>query len=130
MNKIIELKPFTISQDEYNALKISLSEPDASSLTNHYLATERSSKKERKPDDVCALWLFGDKEHGNKLYIQVMRYSDALNSLKRTSYNGEAIIQFRDMYYDLKINDASIEMIWSEYYDNYGVRMLPCEMAY
>lgn len=124
MNKIIGLKPFTISQDEYNAFKISLSEPDASSLTNHYLATERSSQKERKPDDVCALWLFGDKEHGDKLYIQVMRYSDALNCLKRTSYSGEAIIQFRDIYYDLKIGSASIEMVWSEYYDNYGTRVL------
>ena len=124
MNKIIGLKPFTISQDEYNALKVSLSEQDASSLTNHYLATERSSQKERKPDDICALWLFGDKEHDNKLYIQVMRYSDALNRLKRTSYNGEAIIQFRDIYYDLKIDGASIEMIWSEYYDNYGTRVL------
>lgn len=130
MNNLIQLKPSTISQDEYNALKISLSEPDASSLINHYIATEISSQKERKPDDVCALWLFGDKEHGDKLYVQVMRYSDALDCLKRTSYNGEAIIQFRDTYYDLKIGSASIEMIWSEYYHNYGVRMLPCEMVY
>lgn len=127
MNKIIQLEPSTISQDEYNALKVSLPELDASNLTNYYLATKRSSKKERKSDDVCYLWIFGDKEHDDKLYIQVMRYSDAINYLKQrkhTSYNGEAIIQFRDTYCDLKIGDASIEIIWSEYYHNYGVKML------
>ena len=124
MNKIIGLKPLTISQDEYNALKVSLSEPDASSLTNHYLATERSSQKERHSDDICALWLFGSKEHDNKTYIRVIQYYEAIDCLKHTNYNGKAIIQFRDIYYDLKINNASIEMIWSEYYDNYGAKVL------
>lgn len=131
MNKIAQLEPSTISQDEYNILvsskmymNVLLSESVATDLINHYLATKRSSQKERHQDDICALWLFGDKDHDNKTYIRVIRYYEAIDYLKHTNYNGKAIIQFRDIYYDLKINDAPIEMIWSEYYDNYGTKVL------
>ena len=52
MNKITQLEPSIISQDEYNILvsskmymSVLLSESVASDLINHYLATERSSQK-------------------------------------------------------------------------------------